>query len=197
MHDEPESGRSLRRSEYEHLIDAHRASMATDEAKQLYRLRVSRSKSSSPTSRSIAICGAFPVAASNACVAKSLALCYVTTCFSSTRAAKRGKTRPRRPPSPGNWPLESRTVCLVGGSRIQSCWSAGTCSSAFKASGTYHRHRRLKAVREASLKRAEKSLCCTAHHHVNVVAIGIGARLTTGPLPHTWHTGPYLGGSAG
>ncbi len=33
------AGRSLRRSEYEDLIDAHRARMATDEAKQLYRLR--------------------------------------------------------------------------------------------------------------------------------------------------------------
>jgi transposase len=35
----PKAGRSLRRSEYEHLIDAHRAKMATDKAKQLYRLR--------------------------------------------------------------------------------------------------------------------------------------------------------------
>ncbi|MHB8862289.1 MAG: IS1182 family transposase [Pirellulaceae bacterium] len=33
------AGRSLRRSEHEHLIEAHRANMATDEAKQLYRLR--------------------------------------------------------------------------------------------------------------------------------------------------------------
>jgi transposase len=33
------AGRSLRRSEYDDLINAHRAKMATDEAKQLYRLR--------------------------------------------------------------------------------------------------------------------------------------------------------------
>ena len=109
------AGRSLRRSEYEHLIDAHRASMATDEAKQLYRLR----------GQSIEIVFAdfkehrnlrhFPVAASSGLRGEvaGLVLCHNLLLLHKSRQAR--EARPRRSPSPGNWPLESRTVCLSGG----------------------------------------------------------------------------------